>query len=944
MFQSIFQEDEFGTLKKIGEDIYHVLLYVQAYIGLAGAKKVHSTNERALNYRNLVTRHMADAAKDVMELIDRYGMNVPIPEKWVAKGASFLLPEKPDCDLEDSDVEEELSDFEEYEEDDPKEDDAEPETKDEEEQWTVNHNCIWTSDRPLHEEFRTNLPGLVKMVLYWASVSDLLKVDVSITREKIKLLDRSGNLIDKTADKKMKRGFPLFAPRQWQLTLIHEEDDIRYTLPDAIERLLTVVDPNEKGITLKNMLKETGGFKKIAKGVDFMNDPQKWCSNSFGPKAQRKSDGEGNASAPAPSPPAETTFDQYTTTGKFALSKTDFNSIEAGNWKDGKDGMKFLDKKISSQMEKVTRLILGRETGMRIKNGKAGDFGKGFFQYEASDKTLIAQNLSLMMIRTMTACCNYALDLSIKMRELPGPKLTAREALECQGSIEANEVDLQQLRENLAVMCGGLCKDIGSAKRIPPRFPENAAATPEDDSVRKFKKSRINRHVSVMNAVIQRPFQRTIYWEEIEENLKFKAPQVQGDGRPPQRTPRTSATSPDTKAQAKRKGNAVSLPAGDKSPQVEGASPPPKRTPRTPATPPDTKAQAKRKGPPVSSPAGDESSPEKDDKKKKKSDGSVSSNSVIDPVLRSDQSEGSESSESSSSSDDSSTSEDSKSSGDSSKKTSEAAGDETKEQKTKESEAEQEKTKESEAIAAEKEVEPEAEKAPEAAEEKTKELEPKADQEKTKESEAIAAEKGVEPAAEEAPEAAEEKTKESEAFTAAARDDLQADVIAENLETSEANDKDNSEDDKLSFQSEEPASLSQLDNALLLSDLAAKKPTDDGEPPPKKARLNEDLPWSPTTSPTGTPPKSPPEFPSADDDDMEIDKELDPNATEPKVATATVPSPGAKTRGRSKQLKEADASTSTPSPPREEAIGGSPKESCGECQKSCKGKSEGSHP
>jgi len=148
----------------------------------------------------------------------------------------------------------------------------------------------------------------------------------------------------------------------------------------------------------------------------------------------------------------------------------------------------------------------------------------------------------------------------MKMRDLQGPKLSAREALECQTSIESDEVDLQQLREHLAILCGGLCNDTESAKRISPRFPENAKAPEEDSSVFELKQERTKRHVSVQQEVLVRPMKRTIYWDDIERKIKSKPPSAQGDGRPPRH-----GTRPGTPPPAKNTGEPVASPIGDES-------------------------------------------------------------------------------------------------------------------------------------------------------------------------------------------------------------------------------------------------------------------------------------------------------------------------------------------------------------------------------------------
>ena len=137
-----------------------------------------------------------------------------------------------------------------------------------------NLNFVWCSSRDLPKKFYTNVPGVVKMFLFLDCPHRSKKINqhLSVKKGDINLLDAKGNLgPDKSVDNNR---VPIFKKRQWQLRISHndEPENMYFTLPQAIHVLLMTPDDGKCGFKLKNMLSDTGGFKKIEKGVAKMGD------------------------------------------------------------------------------------------------------------------------------------------------------------------------------------------------------------------------------------------------------------------------------------------------------------------------------------------------------------------------------------------------------------------------------------------------------------------------------------------------------------------------------------------------------------------------------------------------------------------------------------------------------------------------------------------------
>jgi len=168
-------------------------------------------------------------------------------------------------------------------------------------------------------------------------------------------------------------------------------------------------------------------------------------------------------------------------------------------------------------MEGVVRMIMARESGMRIQDGTPGSFGADFFKYEDTGNALIAQDLSLDFIRAISASCNYAQDLAQTLLGKEGPTLSEQDVLECHNKIATGQVPLDQIREHLSIFAGGLCSDSENAKRISHNQPLDSKPSLDEKCVEvfeEFQKAAYNRHMAVQEQVLSRfPKSEKIDWQ-----------------------------------------------------------------------------------------------------------------------------------------------------------------------------------------------------------------------------------------------------------------------------------------------------------------------------------------------------------------------------------------------------------------------------------------------
>ena len=492
-------------MRGIGEDIFYGLLLPQIYLGLVSAKIQHCKKE-TVPIKNLITRYMFEASKDIMSLLDDYGFLVPIPERWIKMGATFLLPVESSCKVEDS-----------HEDGDEEEGGAVQAPEKKKEPFETNLNFVWCSSRDLPKKFYTNVPGVVKMFLFWMSRSKKINQHLSVKKGDINLLDAKGNLVDKSVDNNR---VPIFKKRQWQLRISHnDEPDVHFTLPQAIHALLMTPDDGKCGFKLKNMLSDTGGFKEIEKGVAKMGDAKGWANIWFGSDASKRVENAETAPAVV-AEAASTFFDEYKFVGNFAFSDAELKKIEDAKWKNVDEAIPVLDKKITQQMEKVVRLISSRESGRRIMDGQPGSFGPEFFKYENLGGLLIAQNLSLDFIRAISASCNYAQDLSQTLLGKQGATLSKQDVLECHKAIAGGGVPLEQIREHLAIFAGGVCNDTQNARRISYEQVLDSADKFKGNQLEAFeafKMKAYNNQLRLQESVLSRvPKSQMIDWDAYE--------------------------------------------------------------------------------------------------------------------------------------------------------------------------------------------------------------------------------------------------------------------------------------------------------------------------------------------------------------------------------------------------------------------------------------------
>jgi len=510
--KNVFDEVN-GKIDSMGPDIFETFIYPQLLIGTwAGYTAISLYRKESgynrVRYKALKYRYMYGAAKDVMMAYENLGWVSPIfsSEKTIPP---MLLPEEVDLGEEG------------------------------------NHSLVYYSVRT-DCRFATNIPALIKLLIFWLSRQSKLKAKILIKKSGKIFIDKIGNLRARDEIEAVKLNW-------FRMKVYHEDMKVDRSIPEALLSLVTDGkhdDEKNDGITFENLLLDVGFSTQealVTRITDMMAEKREdFARRNIVPStadvhknikemekddaARGVLDGSSDEDVDDESEEVSTESKDFPLRGHFEFKQGELKKIFNNKEEDvtPEEVRTNLDAMISVHAEKLVRLSLARAAQSRIDSNDDDHekFSGSYIQSKEQQKgesDAILNGFSNDICWFLSAVCGWCLDTAIESRPI-GRTLSPLEAV-C--AVRDGDIPLFMTRNYLALTSSCLLGDNDAGKKI------HASA---DSDNRTYLQALAQNNDAVAKSTDKEVSERTLdFLRAIEENIRTLQSHLQktsdkGDG------------------------------------------------------------------------------------------------------------------------------------------------------------------------------------------------------------------------------------------------------------------------------------------------------------------------------------------------------------------------------------------------------------------------------